>query len=102
MTSGINGVLEFRRPFVLILDFQVWDFFNFGLFKILDLILILAPGMLGYLQIFGKSVSEKTVQKDAPCPISPLRVRIVGVWVPGASFDPVFGVFRFRKNPFWR
>ena len=38
---------------------------------------------------------EIKVQKDAAGSISPLRVRIGSVWVPGASFGPVFGVFRF-------
>ena len=47
---------------------------------------------MGISQKWEKSVSEKTVQKDAPGPISPLRVRIVGVWAPGAWFGPVFGV----------
>ena len=42
-----------------------------------------------------KSVLEIRVQKDAPGPVSPLRVRIFGVWAPGASFGPVFDVFRF-------
>ena len=48
---------------------------------------------------------RKMVQKDAPGPISPLRistlrVRIGSVWALGAQFDPVFGVFDFRKNVF--
>ena len=36
---------------------------------------------------------EKMVQKDAPGPISPLRVRIGRVWALGGQFDPDFGVF---------
>ena len=43
-------------------------------------------------------ISEIKVQKDAPGPISPLRVRIGGVWAPGPSFLPVFGVFRFTEK----
>ena len=39
-----------------------------------------------------------TCQKDAPRSISPLRVRMKGVWTPGASFDVVFGVFRSRNR----
>ena len=38
---------------------------------------------------------ELRVHKDAPGPISLLRVRIFGVWARGAIFGPVFGVFRF-------
>ena len=40
-----------------------------------------------------KSVFEIRVQKDAPGPVSPLRVRIGSVWALGAQFDPVFGFF---------
>ena len=40
----------------------------------------------------------RRVQKDAPGPVSPLRVRIFGVWALGASFGPVFGVFRRSKE----
>ena len=43
----------------------------------------------------NKSVFEIRVQKDAPGPISPLRVRIFGVWAPGACSGPVLCVFRF-------
>ena len=45
------------------------------------------------LHFFRKSVSEKAVQKDAPEPVSPLRVRIGRVWALGAWFGAVFGLF---------
>ena len=52
----------------------------------------------GLFSVCGKSVLEIKVQKDAPGPISPLRVRIGGVWAAGALFLPVFGVFRFAEK----
>ena len=42
---------------------------------------------------FGEDRPERCARSDFP-----LRVRIFGVWAPGASFGPVFGVFRFRKK----
>ena len=45
-----------------------------------------------------KSVFEIKVQKDAPGSVSPLRVRIFGVWAPGPRFGPVFGLFRFSEK----
>ena len=44
------------------------------------------------------SVFEIRGQKDAPGSISPLRARIDGVWAPGASWLPIFGVFRFAEK----
>ena len=41
---------------------------------------------------------ELTVQKDAPGPVSPLRVRIFGVWAPGALKNLVLDVFRFSEK----
>ena len=45
-----------------------------------------------------KSVFELRVQKDAPGPVSPLRVRIFGVWAPGAFKNLVLGVFRISEK----
>ena len=53
---------------------------------------------LAFFDFQKKIISEIKVQKDAPGPISPLRVRIGGVWAAGALFLPVFGVFRFAEK----
>ena len=45
-----------------------------------------------------KTVFEIRVQKDAPGPVSPLRVRIGSVWALGAQFGLVFGVCRFSAK----
>ena len=41
---------------------------------------------------------EIKVQKDAPGSVSPLRVRIFGVWARGAFLNPVFAVFLFSEK----
>ena len=38
---------------------------------------------------FRETKFGRRVQKDAPGPVSPLRVRIFGGWARGASFGPV-------------
>ena len=53
---------------------------------------------LAFFDFLKKNVSGRTVQKDAPGPISPLRVRIGGVWAPGAWFGAVLGVFWVSKT----
>ena len=40
----------------------------------------------------------KMGQKDARGSISPLRVRMEGVWALGGFFDAVFGIFRFLQD----
>ena len=50
--------------------------------------------VFGIYDFRKKSVFEIKAQKDAPGPVSPLRVRIGRVWAVGALFGPVLGVFR--------
>ena len=54
--------------------------------------------LLAFFDFREKSVLEIRVQKDAPGLVSPLRVRIGGVWALGAWFGPVLGVFRFSEK----
>ena len=71
--------------------------FEFSEFRLQDLFLV---PFLAFFDFQEKSVLELTVQKDAPGPVSPLRVRIFGVRASGACFGHVFGVFRFSENTF--
>ena len=47
----------------------------------------------GLFSDFQKKKIEIRVQNDAPGPVSPLRVRIFGVWARGAFFGLVFWRF---------
>ena len=64
--------------------------FEFSEFGLGELFLAL---FLAFFDFGKKTVLERMVQKDAPGPVSPLRVRIFGVRAPGACFGPVSGVF---------
>ena len=70
---------------------------GFSEFGLRDLVLV---PFLAFFVFQEKTVLELTVQKDAPGPVSPLRVRIFGVRASGACFGHVFGVFRFSENMF--
>ena len=65
--------------------------FEFSEFGLGELFLAL---FLAFFDKQKKTVSGRTVQKDAPGPVSPLRVRIGRVWALGAWFGAVFGVFQ--------
>ena len=69
--------------------------FGFSEFGLWEPVLAL---FLAFFDFRKKSGFERMVQKDAPGPVSPLRVRIFGVWAPGAMFALFLSFFDFRKK----